>query len=178
MLLEKKNRISLRDKTLQDVFQDYTWRCDNELSRLDGMAPLDMPLSDFLTRYKEELENPPPDQCRYAIETYEGKHIGNCMYYDLNEYRGEAEIGILIGERLCWSQGYGKEAIDSLLKLLFDNVNIQKVYLKTLADNFRAQRCFFKCGFMPSGSIIANDRHFICMEIMRSGWLNPLPILY
>lgn len=171
MLLEKKNRIRLRDKTLEDASQDYTWRCDNELSQLDGMAPLDMSLSDFLTRYKEEMENSPSDQYRYAIETPEGKHIGNCMFYDLNEYRGEVEIGILIGEKLYWNNGYGKEAIDSLLKLLFANVNIQKVYLKTLADNFRAQRCFFKCGFISTGRIIVNGNHFISMEIMRSGWL-------
>lgn len=171
MLLEKKNKLRLRDKTLEDAYQDYVWRRDNELSGLDGMAPLDMQLSEFITLYKEELTNSPSDQRRYAIETHEGKHIGNCMFYDLNEYRGEAEIGILIGERSYWNKGYGKEAVDSLLKQLFSNPNIQRIYLKTLAENIRAQHCFHKCGFNPSGRIIVNGNNFICMEITRPIWL-------
>lgn len=171
MLLDKKNGIRLRDKTLEDGYQDYMWRRDGELSRLDGMAPLDMSLSEFLTHYKEEMVNPPSDQHRYAIETPDGIHIGNCMFYDLNEYRGEAEIGILIGEREYWDKGYGKDAVDSLLKLLFANANVQRIYLKTLAENMRAQRCFQKCGFVPNGRIIVNGNHFISMEISRPAWL-------
>lgn len=171
MLLEKKSKVRLRDKILEDAYQDYMWRRDKELSRLDGMASIDMSLSEFLTQYKEDMVSPPLDQHRYAIETPEGTHIGNCMFYDLNEYRGEAEIGILIGEKLYWNKGYGEEAVDSLLKLLFVNANIQRIYLKTLADNIRAQRCFNKCGFIPSGRIIVNGNHFISMEITRAGWM-------
>ena len=171
MLLEKQNKVTLRDKTLDDVYQDYLWRCDAELSRLDGMAPLDMSLSEYMTRYQEEISNPPSDQQRYAIETPEGKHIGNCMFYDLNEYRGEAEIGILIGERDYWNAGYGKKAVESLVKKLFANEGIQRIYLKTLAENIRAQRCFQKCGFLPTGSIVVNGNHFISMETTRPRWL-------
>lgn len=171
MLLEKKSKIRLRDKTLEDAYQDYLWRCDRELAQLDGMAPLNIPLSEFLSCYQDDVINMPADQHRYAIETAEGKHIGNCMFYDLNEYRGEAEIGILIGDRQYWEQGYGEEALYSLFKILFANTSIQRIYLKTLADNIRAQLCFSKCGFVPSGRIIVNGNHFITMEISRTGWL-------
>lgn len=174
MLLEKRNKIRLRDKKIEDAFQDYTWRRDTELARLDGMAPLDMSLGSYLISYKEELDNPPRDQHRFAIETSEGKHIGNCMFYDLNEFRGEAEIGILIGERSYWNNGYGREAVGCLLKLLFSNANIQRVYLKTLAENSRAQRCFLKCGFVPTGRMVINGNHFISMEISHQRFISSL----
>lgn len=171
MLLEKKSQVRIRDKRLNDAYKDYTWRCDVELARLDAMAPLSISLSAYLEQYKEELAHSDPDQRRFAIETLEGKHIGNCMYYDFNENRGEAEIGILIGERDYWDKGYGKSALEQLLEMLFANENIQRVHLKTLAGNVRAQRCFLRCGFIPCGRLVVNGNHFVMMEIRRHHWL-------
>jgi RimJ/RimL family protein N-acetyltransferase len=33
--------------------------------------------------------------------------------------------------------------------------------------NTRAQRCFEKCGFTVSGSLVSGDYHFMVMEIAR-----------
>lgn len=178
MLLEKKQRVRLREKKLEDASQDYVWRCDRELSRLDGMSPIDIPLNNFLDHLRDELNNPAPEQRRFAIETSEGKHIGNCMFYDMQEFRGETEIGILIGDRIYWDKGYGKEAVDSLLAVVFNNSSIQRVILKTLSDNIRAQRCFLKCGFVASGTMLINDISFITMEVNRSRWLGKSRKLY
>jgi hypothetical protein len=39
--------------------------------------------------------------------------------------------------------------------------------LRTLDWNTRAQKCFEKCGFTTSGSVVSGDYCFIVMEITR-----------
>jgi len=41
-------RVVLRDKRLEDAEQDYIWRSDPELARLDAAYPLNMTFDRFL----------------------------------------------------------------------------------------------------------------------------------
>lgn len=163
-------RVVLREKTLQDAQNDYRWRADPELARLDDATPLRMTFSAFLEMYEDELQYPTPGRHRYAVESADGRHIGNCMYYDLDLLRSETELGIMIGEREYWDQGYGAEAIEAVLGHLFQKVRLQRVYLHTLEWNIRAQKCFLKCGFVPTGKVYRNGSVLIAMEILREAW--------
>jgi len=121
-------KVTLRDKRLSDARNDYAWRCDPEMARLDGASPLKMPLSEFLFNYTDELYYPSPLRRRFAIETREGRHIGNCMYYDIDEREKQAELGILIGDRDYWDKGYGTDAVNTLVNHIFDTTPLQRVY--------------------------------------------------
>ena len=77
----------------------------------------------------------------------------------------------MIGDRDCWSKGYGADAVNALLGHVFDGVGLKRVYLKTLLSNTRARRCFQKCGFTPYGQISRNGHDFMLMEIRREDWL-------
>ena len=163
-------RIVLREKTADDAFNDYRWRSDPELARLDDTSPLRMSFSDFLKYYEDELKYPTPGRHRFAIEADDGKHIGNCMYYDLDSIRGEAELGILIGERDYWSQGYGTESVKAMLNYLFSKYLLRKVYLHTLDWNIRAQKAFAKCGFIAKRKVRRAGSTLIAMEALREDW--------
>ena len=167
----KGSKVRLREKRLGDAIDDYSWRCDAELARFDGVPPLEASFLDFMTHYTDELQYPSPRRCRFAIENLDGKHIGNCMYYDIDEINKQAELGILIGDKDYWGKGYGTDAINTLVSHIFNSSNIKRVYLKTLDWNIRAQRCFQKCGFVHCGKVTKNDNNFIVMEIYRS-WVN------
>lgn len=162
-------RVRLRPKRIGDLVNDYAWRCDTGLALFDARLPLTTPFSDFLASYIQEL-NPSADSCRFAIETYEGKQIGNCMYFNLDQNMGQVEIGVMIGDRSYWNQGYGVEAINALLDHVFKSLSVTKVYLHTLNWNLRAQYCFAKCGFSPCGFILRDGHSFIRMEITHSRW--------
>ena len=41
------------------------------------------------------------------------------MYYNLDGVRGEAEVGISIGEPDCWSCGYGSDAMQAVVSARF-----------------------------------------------------------
>src|SRR3989304_4362207 len=61
-----------------------------------------------------------------------GRHIGNIMYYNHDSARREAELGISIGRRDCWAQGYGADAVAALVSYLFRETELQRLYLHTL----------------------------------------------
>jgi RimJ/RimL family protein N-acetyltransferase len=164
------SKVILRDKRLADAQDDYTWQTDPELAQLDAVPLLATTFSQYLADYVSELHYPSPTRCRFAVETLDGQHIGNCTYYDISEADGEAELGIIIGNRDYWDKGYGADAVTTLLSYIFRRTNLKRIYLKTLDSNHRAQRCFQKCGFIPYGHLTKDGFSFALMEIHCKQW--------
>lgn len=160
-------KVALREKSLSDAPNDYEWRCDPELARLDGVLPAVISFPEFMKSYEQELLYPSRHRRRFAIDTLEGKHIGNCMYYDVDDERAEAELGIMIGHRDYWDKGYGTDAVTTLVNHIFSETSMERIYLHTLDLNLRAQRCFHKCGFVPCGSLKRHGGDFVVMELRR-----------
>ena len=159
----------LRDKRLADALDDYIWRTDPELARLDTTPLLTTTFSRYLSDYAYELRYPSIRHW-FAVETPEGKHIGNCSYYSIDETKGEAELGIMIGNRDYWDKGYGADTVTTLVRYIFHQTNLKRIYLKTLDSNLRAQKCFKKCGFTPYGHLVRDGFSFTLMEINRKQW--------
>ncbi len=160
----------LREKRLEDAALDYEWRTDEELSALDATTPLRMSYSSYLRLIEDELRHPVPWSKRFAIETHDGKLIGNCMYYDIDTARGQAELGIMIGDRDYWNRGYGTDAVTTLTSHIFNTSSFGRIYLHTLSWNLRAQRSFQKCGFVTVKPVRRSGYDFILMELMKDRW--------
>ena len=167
----KGHKVALREKHLEDAPDDYSWRTDEELARLDATTPLTMSYADFLRYYRDDFRYPSLWSRRFAIDTLDGKHIGNCMYYDIDNIKGQTELGIMIGDRDYWSRGYGTDAVTTLLEHIFANTSLNRVYLHTLEWNTRAQRSFKKAGFQEVKRVSRDRKKFILMDIRRSDWL-------
>ena len=161
------SKIKLRDKSLADALDDYIWRTDPELAWLDAAPLLTTTFSTYLSDYADELRYPSPTRHRFAVETLEGKHIGNCSYYNIDETEAEAELGIMIGNRDYWDMGYGTDTVTTLISYIFHQTNLKRIYLKTLDSNIRAQKCFKKCGFSLDGHMVRDGFSFKLMEINR-----------
>jgi RimJ/RimL family protein N-acetyltransferase len=169
------DNVRLRTKLPQDARADYAWQSDSELTRLDAAVRLSMPFTRYLADYAAVLSYPPPNRRQFAVETNTGQHIGNCAYYNIDEAGGEAEVGIMIGERSYWDKGYGTVAMTTLVDHIFGNTELKRLYLKTLDTNLRAQRCFNKCGFTPCGSRVTDGNSFVLMEQYRHRWQQRRP---
>ena len=163
-------RIILRDKRIEDAEQDYIWRSDHELASLDAAFPLTMSYDRFLKLAEDQMRYPTPGSHHFATETLDVKFIGNCMYYDLDSVKMQAELGIVIGDRDYWSNSYGYDAVTTLLDHCFNEKKLERVYLHTLEWNKRAQRCFEKCGFVQVRPVRRMSHDFILMEVFREDW--------
>ena len=85
-------KIKLRNKRLADARDDYTWQSDSELARLDAIRPLTMSFSRYLSNYTDDLRYSSSSKCRFAIETLDGKQIGNCSYYNITYKKNACSI--------------------------------------------------------------------------------------
>ncbi len=171
---EEGEKVRIREKRVEDIRNEYSWRADPELSRLDATRPMTMSYEDFFRYSKEEMQFPNYRSKRLAVETLGGVHIGNIMYYDLNMQNSQAELGIMIGDKDYWSSGYGTDTVNTLLRHLFTTLELDRVYLHTLSWNYRAQASFAKSGFKLVRNVKRGGQDFILMEVLRSDWEEPI----
>ena len=164
------NKVNLRDKRLSDARKDYAWQTEPELAKLDAALLITSPFSQYLLDYSVQLHCQVSTRHLFSVETLDGEHIGNCTYYGVDEVRGEAEAGIMIGDRNYWDKGYGTDAVVALASHVFLHTNLKRIHLKTLDWNKRAQKCFQKCSFIPCGSINRDGHRFVVMELRRERW--------
>jgi len=114
----------------------------------------------------------------FAIETNDGIHIGNIGLHDINWLHRSAEMGIVIGHKQYWGKGYGSDAIRTLLRFAFDEMNLHRVQLTVYEDNARAIRAYEKCGFRHEGrlrdAVYRKGRYYdmLLMSVL-SGELQP-----
>ncbi|MCL6614902.1 MAG: GNAT family N-acetyltransferase, partial [Firmicutes bacterium] len=113
----------------------------------------------------------------FAIEDDEGRLIGDLELDHISWRRREAELRIRIGEKERWNEGYGTDAVRTLLALAFGRMKLRRVYLKVYRFNRRAIRCYEKSGFRKEGILRRRDgaagwKDIILMsvEVPDEGW--------
>ena len=104
------------------------------------------------------------------MDTLDGVHIGNCMYYDIDTELAQAEFGIMIGNSDYWDGGCGTDAVVTMLRYIFATTWLRRIYLHTLTSNARAQRAFAKAGFVAGREVRKDGFDFLRMEITRERW--------
>ena len=166
-VVARGRRTVIRRKRMADAADEYRWRSDQELARYDASRPVRAPFEEYRRNWSFDYQFTDMAARSFAIEDENGRRIGNIMYYNIDRARGEAEIGISIGERGCWSQGYGSDALAATVRVLFSFGSLKRFYLHTLDWNGRAQRCFQKAGFALCGTSWREGQAFVVMEVRR-----------
>lgn len=87
----------------------------------------------------------------FAIETLEGRYIGNCGIHRVEWESRSADVGIMIGEKDCWNSGYGTDAMRTMLRFAFREMNLHRIQLDVYDHNARAIASYGKCGFVEEG---------------------------
>lgn len=91
---------------------------------------------------------------KYSITVREsGKLIGNCGLHNIDQPNRSAEVGIVIGEKEYWGQGYGREALGMLLEIGFEGLGLNRVGLWLVDINLRGYRCYLAAGFREEGRL-------------------------
>ena len=168
--------VTLRSMTRDDLPQLCAFNNDVEVELAGGGDP---PYPQSLERLQAEFEQNVAhggrDGLNFAIEA-DGRFIGQCGLFNLNQTAHTCELGITIGDKAYWGQGYGREAITLLLHYAFTHHNFHKVWLQVHASNARARHAYRACGFVEEGQLRAhvwsNGRYddLILMGRLRTEW--------
>ncbi len=175
---KSENKISIfgyktiiRPKSKKDIKNDFCWRTDKELSDLDATLPINLSFEQFERISINDLSKSSQWSEKFSIDNFDKKHIGNCMFYDVNRWEKSCEFGIMIGDKSYWSGGYGSDSTISLLYYIFSETEIENVYLHTLTSNIRAQKAFAKAGFVSPKEVRKGRFEFLKMTTEKSYWL-------
>jgi RimJ/RimL family protein N-acetyltransferase len=166
-VVARGRRTVVRRKRMRDAADEYRWRSDPDLAQFDASRPVQAPYESYERNWSFDYRFTDMPGRSFAIEDEVGRHIGNVMYYNIDSARNEAEIGISIGERSCWSLGYGSDALEAVVRGLFEVSGLGRLYLHTLEWNGRAQAAFRKVGFEVCGTSWRDEHTFIVMEVRR-----------
>jgi len=159
----------IRKKRRSDALDDFRWRRDPEIARFDGTEPLSSTFSDYLRQAQYELHFEDPRRQVFSLDSPEGVHFGNIMYYN---YDGDsAEIGICVALQDYRNRRFGTAAMVAFVRYLWENLGVSRLYLHTLDWNERGRRCFLRAGFEETARVIRDPHTFIRMEAKREWWL-------
>lgn len=148
-------KIRLRAIERSDIPTFVRWFNDPEVRQYLAMY---MPMSQAQEERWFEAQLEQRDRFIFGIETLDGKLIGNLGLINIDWKNSHALLGIVLGEKEYWGQGYGTDAITAVLGFAFKQMNLHRVHLATYEYNKRAIRCYEKCGFKLEGRM--RQAHF------------------
>lgn len=102
-----------------------------------------------------DIVSPAKGQCFWIV--VDGEKIGQINYNEIDQEKKKVELDIIIGEKEFMGKGYGTDALKTMIKYLFDNFNINKIWIEARANNPRAVRAYEKAGFQKEGLLHQDD---------------------
>jgi RimJ/RimL family protein N-acetyltransferase len=155
------------------------WNSDSEYLRLlDARAANQYSAKKITGWIEQDIEKDPPSEYLFGIRTLdENRLVGFIDLEGAMFPNGDAFVGIGVGDRQFWGQGYGTDAMNVILRYAFMELNLRRVSLDTFEYNPRAVRSYEKAGFVLEGA--ARDFlhregqrwDLIFMGILREEWL-------
>lgn len=145
-------KVCLRAYEEKDIKRATEFVNDRELKKfLVTGIPFPMTSWEEEEWIKSQMSNE-KGEYNFAIEDIETKkYIGGCGIQKVNWLARVATVGIMIGDKDYWGKGYGTDAMNVLMKFIFEEMNIHKIRLSVFSFNERAKRCYEKCGFQVEG---------------------------
>ncbi len=147
-------RLFLRLKEEADYVAGHRWELDKEVHHWaqGDYAPDNLTLAEYKEHYAHSGGKPGEAE-HFAIVVRPDMLIGFVGYFNANRRIGKVEVGIGIGEKAYWGNGYGREAMRLLLHHVFHDLSFQRAELNTWGGNERAIRSYQACGFRIEGRL-------------------------
>ncbi|MFO7622930.1 MAG: GNAT family N-acetyltransferase [Anaerolineales bacterium] len=79
-----------------------------------------------------------------------GAVVGIFSLHHWDPYHRRAEAGYGLA-RAYWGQGIGSEALRAILRFGFEQLNLNRIYARTIADNHESVRLLERLGFQREG---------------------------
>ncbi len=144
-------RTTLREVCVEDLADLMEINGDPEVTRYLSYAPWqsEADAAAWLERVQAFVKNGTARQL-VIISKHSQKVIGAALLFKYDEGNSCLELGYLLG-RAHWRQGYGSEAVRSLLDHLFGDLGIRRVEATIDAANIASSALLISLGFTLEG---------------------------
>lgn len=168
-------RIMLREYRRDDFSAMRRWVNDPEVTNLLSDVFLYAHSEPATTAFLEGAMAGGSDHKGFVIADLQTEsYIGQIDLFRLDWKNRSAELGLVIGVKELFGQGYGTEAIRLMQSFVFYRMNLRRLYLQVHDYNTRAYQCYLKCGFREEGRLreahYYNGRYhdIILMSVLRN----------
>ncbi len=165
-------RVRLRGLEREDLPKFVEWLNDPEVGRgITLIVPLSLVQEES---WFEGMRSHPNEEHPLGIEvqTADGwTLIGSMSLMNVVRKDRQAEVGIAIGDKRYWNQGYGHDAMVLMLRYAFNQLGFQRIYLRVFETNPRAIHSYEKAGFVHEGRMrqaYFQDGKFIDVLLMSA----------
>lgn len=166
--------VYLRPLEMEDIDKFILWFNDQEVRQF---LTRNLPLNRI--REKDWIEKLYKDDSEVVLGIVlkdDDRLIGNIALHKISNPHRNATLGIVIGDKTCWSKGHGTEALKLMTEYGFSQLNLHRIFLTVIDFNKRAIRAYEKAGFKKEGAyreqIYRNGKYcdLIFMGILKSEW--------
>jgi RimJ/RimL family protein N-acetyltransferase len=172
----KGERVLLRAMTRDDLVRQWEFNNDLKVELAGGGdPPMPQSLERLQADFDREVAKGGRNDATFAIDV-DGQFIGACGLFDFNVTARTCDLGIAIGDRSYWDQGYGRESVRLLVDYAFRHRNVRRVWLWVHAANQRAIRAYLAVGFVEEGRLrqhMWSDGRYddvVYMGVLREEW--------
>mgnify|MGYP002621277970 FL=1 len=153
MLVGKKCHLTAVNS--QSLEQMREWRNDPELRQYFREY---REISDFMQNSWYERVSKDQNQVNFEIrDPAKDVLIGHCGLYYIDWRSRHAEFGIYVGHNSYRSSGYGSDALRTLIRYGFNDLNLNKIWCEVYSNN-KALDIYRHVGFKDEG--ILRDKYF------------------
>lgn len=144
--------VILRAFEREDAERCYRWMNDPNIVRtLKSRYPIAFSNE---VEWLERAMSPGPNERHFAVERKDDRtHIGNASLHDIDWVSRTSWFGLFIGEPTAWNRGFGSDAIETLVRFAFDEMNLYKLRINVFDYNERAKHVLQSRGFVQEGKL-------------------------
>lgn len=136
-------KVELRELSLNDTNKIVNWR--NQDFVLENFIDKRLITKEsHINYYHSRVET---GLVKQFIIVCDGIDVGTTFLRDIDYDNKVAEFGIFIGEKDYLSKGVGSKAAKLIVEFGFDQLKLDRIFLRVLANNVRAQKSYEKVGF-------------------------------
>jgi len=144
--------VILRAFEREDAERCYRWMNDPNIVRtLKSRYPI---------AFQSEIEwieaamHSSTTERHFAIERRDDRsHIGNASIHDIDWVSRAAWFGLFVGEPSAWNRGFGTDAIGTLVRFAFEEMNLRKLRIHVFDYNEKAKHVLAAQGFVEEGKL-------------------------
>ncbi|MCM3163756.1 GNAT family N-acetyltransferase [Metabacillus litoralis] len=141
--------VNLRALNKNDSQQILKWINNPELKYLTGTV---YPISEF--EHEKWFENKLTEKVNkmFGIEEKTTNNLIGVIGFNNTDFiNRNTEIFVYIGNDEYWGKGIGTDAVKSIIKFAFEDLNLHRVSLGVFSYNSRAIKAYEKVGFETEG---------------------------
>lgn len=149
--------MKLRQLKYQDIDRILCWMHDESINQFfanDFKHFVEEDVREFIDNCNEDSKN-----IHYACVDENNNYLGTISLKNIDVKNKNAEYAISFC-KFAHGTGAAKFATEKILKIAFEELGLEKVYLNVLTENIRANKFYKKIGFIFEGKF---EKH-ICIN--------------